>query len=176
MNLAETTKILAIIDEIYPGFIKGRDVKSTATIWQMIFPDESFTEVQKAVMAFVAHDVKGFAPVPGMIKAELLSMRPNASMSENEAWGYVSKALKNSMYGYREEFAKLPAEIQQAIGHAEMLREWAMMDESEVQTVIASNFQRSFRAKQASMDKLIALPSSFRENLPGFDRIGLMEG
>jgi hypothetical protein len=39
----------------------------------------------------------------------------------------------------------LPPAVQQAVGGAKMLREWAMTDSDEVNTVIMSNFQRSYR-------------------------------
>lgn len=86
-------------------------------------------------------------------------------MTELEAWGLVATALRNSAYGSVGEFAKLPPAVKRVVRNPEQLREWALMDADEVQTVIASNFQRSYRTAAKQERDLQALPSSIRQFL-----------
>ena len=93
----------------------------------MVFADEPYAVVESALMAFVSSDTKGFAPAPGALKAIIAQTATESQVTPMAAWGLVSKALKNSLYGYKDEFAKLPQDVQTAIGCAEQLRDWALL-------------------------------------------------
>jgi hypothetical protein len=76
--------------------------------------------------------------------------QPN-EMTEAEAWALVRKAASNSFYGQAaKEFDKLPPILQRLVGTPNQLRDWGMMDSNEFNTVVASNFQRSYRARVKS--------------------------
>ena len=75
-----------------------------------------------------------------------------------EAWQIVRKAI--SYYNAEENFINLPPEIQKVVGSPNMLREWAQMDADTVNSVIQSNFMRSFRAKVAQEKEQSMLPES----------------
>lgn len=148
MNMTETGKILAVISEIYPSFRKDRNIEATAKIWQQIFAQTPYEQVSQALTSYIATDTKGFPPVPGALNDRIWQMRELNGMNENEAWSLVYKALHRSGYNSREEFDKLPEEIQRIVGHPSQLYEWAMLDTHEVSTVIASGFKRSWRARK----------------------------
>ena len=74
----------------------------------------------------------------------------------------VEKACRNSNYGAREEFDKLPPEIQRFVGSPNQLREWGMMNSDELKTVVASNFMRSYRVRAKNDRDYFALPESVR--------------
>lgn len=78
----------------------------------------------------------------------------------------VSKAARNGLYGAREEFEKLPEDVKQAIGTPDQLKAWAQMQADEVESVVASNFRRSFRAVQEREKVEGKLPSAVRNLLP----------
>lgn len=174
MDLSETGRILALIQAYYPKFADGRDVNVTARAWQLIFADDEYEQVQRAVVAFVATDAKGFAPMPGALKS-LMVQRPDA-MSAMQAWHMVRRATENSLYNSVEEFSKLPPLCQRIVGAPGTLRDWAMMDLSELDTVVGSNFQRSYRQLEADQAYYQKLPASVAQALPGFDALGLMPG
>lgn len=181
MTLQETNKILAVIVEIYPLFLKDRNPEFTASVWQKFFTDESYEVVETALLAFVSTDTKGFAPSIGALKEQIRQMKQTEDMTEQEAWALVSKATSNSAYNAKEEFAKLPKDIQRVVGSYEQLHEWAMMDADEVQTVIASNFQRSYRARVESQRKFDMLPSAVADTIAKLKEINpdagkLLEG
>lgn len=169
MDARETNKILAMILEIYPSFGKDRNPEITSKLWQKLFESEPYEWVEKALMAFVATDTKGFPPTPGAIKEKIIQLMEKEEPTELEAWGKVLKAISNSTYNSGSEFAKLPKEIQEIVGSSEQLHQWALMYEDDVNTVVASNFQRSYRARSESRKMMGLLPDSFRISLPKED-------
>ena len=58
----------------------------------------------------------------------------------------MKKAIKNGLYDSEKHFNELPELVQRAVGNAEMIRHWASCDSDEVNTVIMSNFQRTYRS------------------------------
>ena len=131
-------------------------------LWHRQFAEYEYAVVNAALDAYIAVDEQNKAPNVGVLKALIRKMTQPDEMTEQEAWGYVAKALRNSNYGAEEEFNKLPEQVQRLVGSPNQLREWAMVDTDTVQSVIASNFQRSFRARAKSDKEYLAIPSSVR--------------
>ena len=177
MTLEETSKLMAMIQAIYPRFQDGRDIRLTTSIWQRLFAEDDYAEVARAFSVFVATDTKGFPPAPGMLKELLVQRNGDQGLTDTQAWALVYKAVTRGLYNSREEFDKLPPLCQQVVGSPEMLREWATMDPDTVHSVIGSNFQRSFRARSESAREMAKLPASLRIALPELANIGrLPEG
>ena len=86
-------------------------------------------------------------------------------LTEGEAWGTVRKALKNSLYSSIDEFNALPEVVRYAVGSPEMLKSWAQVPLDELETVIQSNFMRTFRAKSANIKEIKLLPQAVREKM-----------
>ena len=148
MNEKETVKILSVITEVYPVFRKDRDISATARVWQRIFEHTPYAAVEQALMAYIATDTKGYPPVPGAINERIMQARELSGLTENDAWILVLRAVSRGIYNSAEEFAKLPEEVQRIVGHPRQLHEWALLDAGEVNTVIASAFRRSWRARK----------------------------
>ncbi len=164
MTIKETVKLIAVIIEVYPRFMDGRDMENTATLWQKIFSADAYAEVETAFFAFVSTDEKGFPPAPGAIRAMLNKLKqPEGETTEAEAWGMVQKATRNSIYNADQEFKALPEEIQRCVGSPSTLREWAIMDSETLNTVVASNFMRSYRARAVQVREMQKLPPAVRE-------------
>lgn len=166
MTREETIKILAVLRGAYPAFyrdITKQEAEATIALWMSMFEEEPYELVGAAVKAFIAGDSKGFPPAIGQIKERIRQITQPEEMTEQEAWSHVSKALRNSTYGSAEEFAKLPPEVQAVVHDPGQLRQWAMAEADEVETVIASNFMRSFRAKQKASREYMALPTSVKQ-------------
>lgn len=104
-------------------------------------------------------------PNVGQIREQMRKMAEPAGMTEIEAWGLVKNALRNGSYGYAEEYAKLPPLVRRCVGSATQIREWAQMDSSEVDSVVASNFQRSYRAVSKQEADWQRLPEGFRQEM-----------
>lgn len=166
MTKQDTYQVLAVLQAFYPDAFRGMTdaaVQLKVALWQEQFADEPATLVQAAVKAYVSTDKKGFMPVPGQIKEQITILRDKGGLNEQDAWELVTKALCNSSYGSVEEFAKLPADVQRAVGSHNMLRSWAAVNISELQTVIASNFKRDYRAIVAQKKDIAKIPEAVKQ-------------
>ena len=158
MTLAETKKILAVMGIYYPNY-HPHNPELVVSAWHEVLGDLSYGQISMALKIYARTDTSGFAPTPGQL-IDCISIKGD---SPEEAWAMVSKALSNGIYGFREEFDKLPPMIQKAVGKAENLREWAMMDSSTVQSVIHSNFLRAYNTQSERETTLRKLPQDMRE-------------
>jgi len=158
MTLEETAYIMRLLETCYPQYYKGFNLEEkyqAAELWAAMFADDSLADVTAAVKAFIAADRKGFPPHIGAIKGYL---HDRSSPAAGEAWQLVRRALSHSIAHSKEEFGKLPPSVQRVVGSPSQLREWAMLEVSQVDTVIASNFQRAFR-EEAETGALRLLPA-----------------
>ena len=182
MTRQETATIMDILAASYPRFYSGPDAPNpvqTLNLWATMFADDPVEVVAMAVKAFIASDKKGFPPHIGAIKDAIVKLKTPDVMTEQEAWELVRKATSNSNYGAKDEFEKLPPVVRRLVGSPNQLREWAMMDSDTLNSVVASNFQRSYKARAASEREYMALPSDVRnamERLAGGMRMPELGG
>lgn len=167
MNRTEILKILAIIEVAYPNWIPKLDMekkKIMVSLWSELFAEDDPLVIANAVKAIIQTDTNGYAPSIAQIRAKAYEFTHDRGMSEIEAWGYVMQAMKNAIHHSIEEHAKMPLEVQMAVT-PEQLKEWAQIDTEQLQTVIASNFQRSFRGRSKAYKENAMLPEGFRTSL-----------
>lgn len=180
MNKAETGAILSLLRLEYPLAYKDYtpdDVKAKVNSWTLQFADETYEDVYAAVQMLISTRTVGYPPLVGEIREKLATIRNTAPLSEQDAWGMVSKACQNGYYGYKKEYDKLPEAVQRAVGRPEQLREWAVVDCETFQTVIASNFIKSYRAVKVREEEQQKLPSALKAQISGIaDRFKLGEG
>ena len=150
MTRDETIKILMVIQAAYPNY-KPQDKTIAVNVWMEMLLDISYEQVSTAVKAYIQTDTSGFAPSVGDIreKARAIFSEDN-DINETAAWSMVWKAICNSGYHAEEEFSKLPPVIQRSVHSPAQLREWALLENVDGNTisVLQSNFQRTFRAEQ----------------------------
>ena len=161
MTIEETGIIMDILTTAYPRFYSGPnapDMMKTLTLWAEMFARDDVALVAAAVKALIESDSKGFPPHIGAVKEKLRLISAGDEMTEAEAWCIVAKAHPNSAYGSREEFDKFPPVIKRIVGSPSQLREWSMMDSETVHSVVASNFQRSYKAIAQREKELAKLP------------------
>lgn len=165
MTKKEMAEILAVMQANYPDDFRGMSdaaMHGKINLWFMQFRDDEYKDVLAAVMAHIATDTNRFMPPVGVIKAKLVEIRQPEEMTEMEAWNLVIKAVGNSNYNSGEEFQKLPPVLQKLVGSPSQLREWAAMDSETLNSVVASNFQRSYKIRAKSERDYLALPSSVK--------------
>lgn len=175
MERSDVLKIMAVLRGAYPQFYRGIDRKEaedTVNLWQDMFCQDDPALVSAAVKSVIESDEKGFPPTIGQVKAKMRLLAGTSPLSEADAWQLVAKAISNGLYGAQEEFDKLPATVRRIVGSPNMLREWARMDTDTVHSVVASNFQRSFRAISAREQEIGKLPPEIRTRLSGFGTDG----
>ena len=174
MNKDETKQILTILRINYPHSFRQLTYEESEmylSLWTEAFKDDSVELVTAAVKSIVYGDQRDFAPNIGQVKTKMMELICQNDVSEQEAWNQVYKAICNSSYNSEEEFQKLPKLIQSVVGSPSMLKSWAVMDIDEVQSVIASNFMRSYRTRKLSEMKEAMLPSEVKNALKNEKRV-----
>lgn len=168
MTYDETLTIMSVLKAAYPNYYKDMrrsDADAIVALWVEMFKDDPVEIVAVAVKAHIATDKKGFPPHIGAIKEAIVKLNTSDEMTELEAWALVNKATKNSTWNAKEEFDKLPPVIQRLVGSPQQLRDWAQMDSDTINSVVASNFQRSYKARAANEREFLALPQDVRQTM-----------
>ncbi len=165
--------ILTLLQSEYPGSFSKMDertMRMKLKLWQTEFAEDDISLVYAAVRLYMKQP-REFAPTIGQVREKMNELKHAEAgantLTEQNAWALVSKACRNGLYGYREEFAKLPPDLQRAVGAPEQLKAWAMMDADTVESVIASNFMRNYRTQQQRDKEIALLPQELRDKLNG---------
>lgn len=143
MTEGEAKKLFAVMTVAYPNY-RIDDIEYTAKIWADFLRGYSYEQANMALRTYIATDTSGFAPSIGRLLDKLHTIQSPQELNEMEAWSLVSKALRNGYYGAVEEFDKLPPLVQKAVGSPDNLRNWSQTDVKAIETVIQSNFMRSY--------------------------------
>ena len=159
MTREEFTNIVLALKSVYnaPSFLATSE---SVTIWYEILKDLDYKTCHMAVVAYMAREEK--IPTPASIRKIALQSNGEEELNETTAWALVSRALRNGTYGAKEEFDKLPDAVKKAVGSPEQLHNWATTDEKTVETVIASNFQRTYRTVIERQNKVDLLPQNLQ--------------
>lgn len=165
MTEAETLKILAVLRIAYPSMdnrLSDEEYDVMVSLWAEMFADEPYEAVGAAVKSFIATDEQGYPPTIGKIKAHLRKIKAPDQLTEAEAVSMIMQASRNSTYNATQEFIKLPPILQKLVGSPEQLRAWAIADSQTINTVVASNLQRSYKVLAERQRERDALPESIR--------------
>lgn len=157
----EVKRILAAIKIAYPNF-KVENPQLAVDMYKAMFQDYTYEQVETGVRRFIATDRSGFAPSIGQIIDNIVKVKEPEELSEMAAWNLVAKALRNGNYGAEEEFNKLPPLVQKAVGAPSQLRMWAADDEFN-ESVVSSNFMRSYRAIVSRSHEDARIPQAIKD-------------
>ena len=176
MTREETKAILAVLKAGYPNFYKDmtkEDAKNTVDLWATMFADDSARLVTEAVKSLIC--TLKYPPTIADVKEKIHLLTQPQGMSELEAWNTVRRAI--SYYDAQENYNSLPPMLQRLVGSPNQLREWAVMDRETVNSVIQSNFMRSYRIMAAREREYSMLPSSTKQLIAGLaQKYSLPEG
>lgn len=161
MTREETVKIIRIMCDCYPNY-KPNNLSETVDVWQMMLDEYSYNQVSIALKAYVTSDTSGFAPSVGEIAAKIQLVSQPQELDGMAAWGLVSKALRNGTYGAVEEFNKLPPLVRQAVGIPDNLKNWATSDYQTIETVIQSNFLRTYETIVKRANEINRMPDNIK--------------
>jgi len=156
MTREETKGLVRSIMGLYPNW-KPENLTETVNTWHWALEDYPAAAIKGALQIYVKTNNSGFAPSASQLIGALHAPKENDQLTEGEAWYLVKQAIRDSGYHAQERFDELPPLVQRAVGGASMLRQWGQTDSDEVNSVIMSNFQRTYKAllsKQAFNDKV----------------------
>ena len=165
MTRDDVIKIMSVLRGAYPHFyrdISKQEAYDTINLWTDMFSNDDASIVASAVKSLIDGDDKGFPPTIGQVKAKMRLLVGSDELTEAEAWNLVSKAVKNGLYGAVEEFEKLPPAVKRIVGSPSQLRDWASMDSDTLHSVVASNFQRSYKVVATREKEIAALPDDVK--------------
>lgn len=157
----ETVEVIHTICDCYPNF-KPEDLSRTINAWQVMLEEYSCEQVAVALKAYITSNTSGFAPSVGEIVAKIQLVSQPQELDGMTAWGLVSKALRNGTYGAVEEFNKLPPLVRQAVGMPDNLKNWATSDYQTIETVIQSNFLRTYETAVKRANEINRMPDNIK--------------
>ncbi len=148
MTRDETVKLLFLINTTFPNSFSGLNTEKIgqmADVWHMIFEDEDFIQIQSAFKMYCKTDTSGFAPTPGqLIALKQDKVEPFVSSAE-EAWKKVLNAARDANYHAVERFEEFDDITKMCVGSAASLSTYGMIEDSELQTVIRSQFIKEYK-------------------------------
>jgi hypothetical protein len=172
----EALAVLTILKTAYPTFYKNyskEDVNAAIDLWATMFAEEHPEIVVEAVKALIC--THKYPPTIADIKEKIATITRPEQKTEMEAWQQVKAAI--SYYNAAENFERLPPILQKVVGSPNTLREWALMDGEVVNSVIQSNFMRSYKVKVVQQKEYAMLPSSTKQFIAGLaQKYSLTEG
>lgn len=161
MTREEFSNLVKAMKAVYsdPKFIADADA---IMVWYEFFKEDDYMIVQTAIKKYMANNE--YPPTIARIRKNINDItNPDLSMTEGAAWSLVYRAICNSAYNAQAEFDTLPVECQKAVGNPAILKEWAGLDKDEVNTVIQSNFMRSYKVEKQRSREMQMLPPSTRD-------------
>ena len=167
MTITETKKIISIMVFTYPNF-KPANVAQTIEIWANMLVDYPYQVIEAALKAYIMTDTSGFAPSISQLIA-LTRKFDGDAMEAGEAWALVRRAISKGTYYSEEEYAKLPPDVQRAVGSARQLYVWAT-DEDYNESVISSNFKKNYNIVLERSRQEALIPQNVMNVLKGDKR------
>ena len=161
MTEEQVGKLLMTIQAYYPNY-NPPDKKVTLNAWYIMLAEYPEELVLQALRACIATNTSGFAPDVGQIMSKIQTISQPQELDGMAAWGLVSKALRNGTYGAVEEFNKLPPLVRQAVGMPDNLKNWATSDYQTIETVIQSNFLRTYEVIVKRANEINRMPDNIK--------------
>lgn len=161
MTREQVGELLMTIQAYYPNY-NPPDKKITLNAWHIMLAEYPEELVLQALRACIATNTSGFAPDIGQIMSKIHTISQPQELDGMTAWGLVSKALRNGTYGAVEEFNKLPPLVRQAVGMPDNLKNWATSDYRTIETVIQSNFLRTYETAVKRANEINRMPDDIK--------------
>ena len=161
MTKEKVGELLMTIQAYYPNY-NPPDKKITLNAWHIMLAEYPEELVLQALRACIATNTSGFAPDVGQIMSKIQTISQPQELDGMAAWGLVSKALRNGTYGAVEEFNKLPPLVRQAVGMPDNLKNWATADYQTVETVIQSNFLKTYEVVIKRANEINCMPDDIK--------------
>ncbi len=152
MTRDDVKKIIMMFASVYPHNFTNKSQEALSEmidVWHTLLDDLDANQVAIATKEFLrTRNEERFMPTPAIIRNEVYEMfKTEEGLTEQEAWNILSKAISNSGYNSQQEYDKLP-EVIKSLTTPSQLRDYAMMDTDELNTVVASNFMRSYKVRK----------------------------
>lgn len=166
MTRENTVDLIRSIVSLYPNW-KPENLTETVNAWHWALEEYPAAIVKAALQIYIKTNNTGFAPSVSQIIGCMHKPSEVEQLSEGEAWNMVKRAIQDSAYHSEERFNELPPIIQRCVGSANMLFQWGQTDSDTVNTVIMSNFERTYRAVLSKQDFNNKVPEQISDIVKG---------
>ena len=139
--------------------------KDSFDVWYGILSDLDYKVASAALKKHMQSSNRVVTPAD--IRNGVASFSQRHEITDGEAWAMVSNAISRSGYYSELEFNKLPELIQKAVGNPRQLKQWSQTNVDEVETVIHSQFLRSYRAQVEKRKNTAGLSPDLLKMLEG---------
>lgn len=177
MNENEAMMIVAMLETNWQPF---KATKPAIDLWASAFESDPYELVRTAVMALIQTDPSDFRPTVAKVRRKMHDMVYGRRMTETEAWLSVKNSLPEAqespetLKGAKTAWAKLPEDVQKLVTPRQLL-DWNSIEAEQMDTVIQSNFMRSYRElrdnryeKEAMSSALLNRISAIQKASPVF--------
>ena len=165
MTREETKMIIKMLSSVYRSEfsrLTKEEVGEMLDTWTFLLEDEDANKIATVTKAYLKSNTNAFMPTPAMLINLAYELFTPPGMTEQEAWNTLYKAICNSGYDAQSEYDYLPYEIKPLVTPSQ-LREWSQMDISTLNTVVASNFMRSFKVREKQRVDFAKLPNETKD-------------
>lgn len=177
MTVQEAAKVVFTIKATYPKYFakySKPELDNMISVWARLFKDIPYENASTGLEVYLMTETDGFPPSPGQVIDCIQKAEPQ-SENEIEAWGHVRIAIRNGIYGAEEEFNNLPPDCQKAVGRPGQLTEWAKLQSSEIDTIVAAQFKRVYTSVVKRRHEEAKMPQEIRERLATVQREALVD-
>ena len=131
-------------------------------VWTDLFSEYSVEAVMSGVRTFATTDASGFPPVPGQIIENMYRVAHLTDDSAIKAWNLVRRAINMPRDQYGLAYDALPEDVRETLGTKEnaiaTLTSWGMVPTEQFETVVQSNFLRSYESVKRGRTKEKYMP------------------
>ena len=175
MTTKEIAQLVYVVKAAYPKTYEhftNKDFENLILAWQMVLEDYTYQQAAAGLKTYLASDTKGFPPSPGQVVDCIHKViKPQTGeLTGLEAWALVRRAIANSNYNAEAEFERLPAAVQRAVGSPANLREMAVLDIEQVETVEQSHFIRNYEGMIKRIADEAKIPASVMDLIRSTDQ------
>ena len=169
MKKSETVDCITYLSAAYPGAYKRfteQKFETLIAVWYNTFSEYPFATVMVGIQGYISTDTSGFPPAPGQVIKVIQDLTAEKDTNSMEAWAIVKKAVNSPRDRMEETFRTLPPLIQKVVGGHHQLMAWGNVNEEEFETVIQSNFMRTYETEKRRQKQIDMLPERIRRMMP----------
>ena len=169
MKKSETVDCITYLSAAYPGAYKRfteQKFETLIAVWYNTFSEYPVQMVMVGVQGYISTDTSGFPPSPGQVIKIIQDLTAEKETNSMEAWAIVKKAVNSPRDRMEEAFRTLPPLIQKVVGGHHQLMAWGNVNEEEFETVIQSNFMRTYETEKRRQKQIDMLPERIKRMIP----------
>lgn len=168
MEMSDVRKFVVGLTVKYPTYKLDYPLEFIVNAWYEDLKEYTTEQVIKAYEFYKENNSTGFAPSVDQIINNIHTMNELVSgeyLPGIQAWGIVRNAIGDAIYHAQEKYDKLPHIIKKTVGSPNVLKMWAQTDLKELETVIQSNFIKSYDINVKNEKLINRMPTEIKNQI-----------